>query len=206
MLAASDGGFRMTSAAASCPSATRALSTERARRTRFAACSACAGCELAPGLLAPIDASRFVVRNPRPEPLHLGATGHYGLSAARAALHGVPGPAPLREEREPGRVGLEGWPGVRLREQQIWSHKNPRVDFPWHRPRGQNQGASLVHTQDHMTPAHTTVPTHPRSGSQIVRYFLLSSVKALQTDPCLPPPMRGRYLMQLAEKFALSGR
>jgi len=48
------------------------------------------------------------------------------------------------------RFGPGGWPVVRLREQQIWRHKHPWVDFPWHRPRGQNQAARLVHTQVHV--------------------------------------------------------
>ena len=86
----------MTSAAASCPFATRALSIERALRTRFASRRACTGCELAAGLVALIDFSPGHHWNSTPElPLSRGDRGGYGLSAALAALHGVPGPAPV---------------------------------------------------------------------------------------------------------------
>ena len=161
MLVASEGGFRMTSAAASCPSATRALSTERARRTRFASCRACAGCELAAGLIALIDASRFVVGTARLEPLCLVATADTTARAPLSQPSTVSWTGARREERGPERFGLEGWPAMRLREQQIWSRKYPRMDSPWHRPRGQNQGARLVHTQVDATLASSTVPTQP---------------------------------------------
>ena len=157
----------MTSAAASCPSATRALSTERARRTPFASCSACAGCELAAGLIALIDSYRFLVGTPHPEPLYLERP-----RTVRPAPLSQPPRCPwtgaLERRERPGRFGLEGWPAARLREQQqISSHKHPRVDSSWHRPPGQNQGARLVHTQVDVTLARSTTPTHPRSGDAV---------------------------------------
>ena len=156
----------MTSAAASCPSATRALSAERARRTRFASCRACAGCERVARLFALIDSLPVCRWNSAPRaPLSRGDRGHNRLSAALAALHAVPGPAPI--ERGDGSRALrsEGWPAARLREQQNWSHKHPRVDSPSHRPHGQNERARLVHTDVHVTLARSTFPTHPRVGA-----------------------------------------
>ena len=107
MLAISEGQIKMTSAAASCPSATRALSTERARRTRFASCSACAGSKLAAGLIALIDSYRFLVGTPRPEPLYLEAaadsTACAALAASTVSLDRRPwrgeGPRALRSRR-----------------------------------------------------------------------------------------------------------
>ena len=152
----------MTSAAASCPSATRALSAERLRRTRFASCRACAGCERVARLFALIDSLPVCRWNSAPRaPLSRGDRGHNRLSAALAALNGVPGPAPHRARRwVPGASVSKGWPVVRLREQQNWSHKHPRVDSPSHRPHGQSERARLVHTHVHVTlPAPPSQPT-----------------------------------------------
>jgi hypothetical protein len=111
MLAISEGQIKMTSAAASCPLATRALSTERARRTRFASCSACAGSELAAGLIALIDSYRFLVGTPRPESLYPEAAADSTACAALAASTvSSLDRRPRARGEGPGRFGLKVGP------------------------------------------------------------------------------------------------